>query len=176
MAGAPPPPSAPWTAPPPPPSWAPRPPKPHRRRVWIYLLVGAVVVIVGLAVASGTIWIQKVKPPIDAANDYLRDISRGNYQAAFDQLCAQEKVDGSPRSLAQTVDALVFSLSDYEVTPFDVRIDGSRATVMADLNPDNVGGTESDDVRIRLEKIDGTWRPCGGRYGFVDAPVTSRSA
>ena len=176
MAGPPPPPSAPWTARPPPPPWAPRPPKPHRRRVWIYLLVGAVVVIVGLAVASGTIWIQKVKPPIDAANDYLRDISRGNYQAAFDQLCAQEKVDGSPRSLAQTVDALVFSLSDYEVTPFDVRIDGSRATVKADLNPDNVGGTESDNVHIRLQKLDGKWRPCGGQFGFLDAPVSSRSA
>jgi hypothetical protein len=59
-------------------------------------------VIVGLAVASGTIWINKVKPPIDAANDYLRDISRGNYEAAFDRLCAQEKVDGSPQSLAET--------------------------------------------------------------------------
>jgi opacity protein-like surface antigen len=176
VAGPPPPPSAPWTAPPPPPSWVPRPPRPKRRRVWIYLLVGAVVAIVGLAVASGTIWIQKVKPPIDAANDYLRDISRGNYQAAFDQLCAQEKVDGSPRSLAQTVDALVFSLSDYEVTPFDVRIDGSRATVKADLNPDNVGGTESDNVHIRLQKLDGKWRPCGGRFGFLDAPVSSRSA
>lgn len=167
MAG-PPPPSAPWTAPPPPPSWAPRPPRPHRRRVWIYLLVGAVVVIVGLAVASGTIWIQKVKPPIDATNDYMRDISRGNYEAAFDQLCAQEKVDGSPQSLARTVDALVFSLSDYQVTPFDVRIDGSRATVKVDLNPDNVGGTESDNVHIRLQKIDGKWRPCGGQFGFVD--------
>jgi len=132
-------------------------------------------VIVGLAVASGTIWIQKVKPPIDAANDYLRDISRGNYQAAFDQLCAQEKVDGSPQSLAQTVDALVFSLSAYEVTPFDVRIDGNRATVKADVNPDNVGGTESDNVRIRLQKIDGEWRPCGGQFGFVDVIVPSGS-
>jgi hypothetical protein len=171
-----PPPSAPWTAPPTPPlPSVPRPPRPRRRRVWIYLLVGAVVAILGLAVASGTIWIQKVKPPIDAANDYLRDISRGNYEAAFDQLCAQEKVDDSPQSLARTVDALVFSLSDYEVTPFGVRIDGSRATVEADLNPDNVGGTESDNVRIRLQKIDGTWRPCGGQFGFVDELLRNRS-
>jgi hypothetical protein len=112
VAEPPPPPSAPWTAPPPPPqAWVPRPPR--RRRLWIYLLVGAVVVIVGLAVASGTIWIQKVKPPIDAANDYLRDISRGDYEAAFDQLCAQEKVDGSARSLADTVDRLViFGVND----------------------------------------------------------------
>jgi hypothetical protein len=174
VAGPPPPPSAPWTAPPPPPSWAPRPPKPHRRRVWIYLLVGAVVVIVGLAVASGTIWIQKVKPPIDAANDYLRDISRGNYPAAFDQLCAPEKVDGSPRSLSDTVDRLVaFGLDNYEVSPFDVHIDGNRATVKADLNANNFSG--KDKVRLRLEKIDGTWRPCGGQFGFVDELLTRRS-
>ena len=169
MAGQPPP-SAPWTAPPPPPlPWAPRPPRPRRRRVWIYLLVGAVVVIAGLAVASGTIWIQKVKPPIDAANDYLRDISRGNYEAAFDQLCASEKVDGSPRSLARTVDRLViFGVSDYEVSPFDVHIDGDRARVKADLNASNSGSTDADTVRIRLERINGDWRPCGGRFGFED--------
>jgi hypothetical protein len=140
------------------------------------LLVGAVVVIVGFAVASGTIWIQKIKPPIDATNDYLRDISRGDYEAAFDQLCAQEKVDGSARSLEDTVDRLViFGVDDYEVTPFDVRIDGSRATVEADLNPSRVGGTDADEVRIRLEKIDGEWRPCGGRFGFVDELLTNRS-
>jgi hypothetical protein len=176
VAEPPPPPSAPWTAPPPPPqAWVPRPPRPRRRRLWIYLLVGAVVVIVGLAVASGTIWIQKVKPPIDAANDYLRDISRGDYEAAFDQLCAQEKVDGSARSLADTVDRLViFGVDDYEVTPFEVHIDGDRATVEADLSP-GVGGTSADIVDIRLEKIDGEWRPCGGRFGFVDELLTNRS-
>jgi hypothetical protein len=150
----------------------PRPPKPHRRRVWIYLLVGSVVVILGLAVASGTIWIQKVKPPIDAANAYLRDIRRGSYRAAFAQLCARERVDGSPRSLADTVDRLVvFGLRNYEVSPFDVHIEGSRATVQADLNKSS-GGTVGNTVRIRLEKIGGTWRPCGGEFGFEDARLT----
>lgn len=176
MAGPPPPPSAPWTAPQPPLPSAPRPPRPRRRRVWIYLLVGAVVAIVGLAVASGTIWIQKVKPPIDAANDYLRDISRGNYEAAFNQLCATERVDGSPRSLADTVDRIVvFGVDEYEVSPFEVHIDGNRATVEADLSP-GIGGGDSGNVRMRLQKIDGKWRPCGGQFGFLDVPLTSRSA
>jgi hypothetical protein len=171
-----PPPSAPWTAPPPPPlPSVPRPPRPRRRRVWIYLLVGAVVAIVGLAIASGTIWIQKIKPPIDAANDYLRDISRGNYEAAFDQLCATERVDGSPRSLADTVDRIVvFGVDDYEVSPFEVHIDGSRATVEADLSP-GIGGGDSGIVRIRLQEIDDTWRPCGGQFGFVDELVPRRA-
>ena len=129
----------------------------------------------GLAVASGTIWIKKVKPPIDAANDYLRDISHGNYQAAFAQLCAAERVDGSPRSLADTVHRIVvFGVDNYEVSPFDVHINGNRATVKADLSP-GVGGGDSGDVRIRLQKIDGTWRPCGGQFGFQDERLT-RSA
>lgn len=140
--------------------------------MWIYLLVGAVVVILGLAVASGTIWIQKVKPPIDAANDYLRDIRRGDYRAAFAQLCAQEQLDGSPRSLQNTVDRLaIFGIHDYQVTPFDVHIDGERANVDADLNAGNFQDT--DKVRIRLQKINGTWRPCGGQFGFEDDLLTS---
>ena len=137
--------------------------------------MGAVVAIVGLAVASGTIWVEKVKPPIDAANDYLRDISHGRYQAAFAQLCAQERVDGSPRSLADTVHRIVvFGVDSYEVSPFDVHLDGNRATVKADLSP-GIGSGDSGNVRIRLQKIDGRWRPCGGEFGFEDERLT-RSA
>lgn len=173
MAGEPPP-SAPWAAPAPPPAaWMPpRRPRPRRRRVWIYLLVGAVVLIIGLALASGTIWVQKVKPPIDAANAYLRDISHRNYAAAFRQMCPRERVDGSPRSLADTVDRLAaFGVRDYEISPFDVHIDGTRATVKADLHASNFN--DADTVRIQLEKIDGDWRPCGGQFGFVDDRLTS---
>jgi hypothetical protein len=160
-----PPPSAPRTAPPPPPlPSAPRPPRPRRRRVWIYLLVGAVVVIVGLAIASGTIWIQKVKPPIDAANDYMRDFSNADYEAAFDRLCAAERVDASPGSLERLDDELL--IDEYEISPFDVNRDGSRATIKVDLDPSN----DDDDgmiVRLQLREIDGDWRPCGGQFGFV---------
>jgi hypothetical protein len=164
----PPPPSAPWTtpAPPPPPAWTPGPQKRHHRRSWIWLLVGAVAVILGLAVASGTVWITKVKPPIDAANDYLRDVTNGDYDAAFDQLCAAERVDSSPESLGRFFRGLFFTTSGYEVSPFDVHRDGNRVTVEADLNPD-VSGGRGDVVRLRLEDTDGEWRPCGGRFGFV---------
>jgi hypothetical protein len=164
-----PPPSAPWTptpAPPPPPAWTPGPPKRRRRRPWIWLLVGTVVALVGLAVASGTVWITKIVPPIDAANDYMRDLSRRNYLSAFERLCPLDQVDASPEGLASAVAFL--DLDDYEVAPFDVDRDGSRATVKVDLNPDNDGDSFVRSVRLRLQEIDGDWRPCGGRYGFVD--------
>jgi hypothetical protein len=123
-------------------------------------------VIIGLAVASGTLWVTKVKPPVDAANEYLDDVTHGNYDAAFAQLCPAERVDASPQSLERFARRLVFSFNGYEVSPFDVHIDGSRATVKVDLNPDSNSG-RGDFVRLRLQKIDGTWRPCGGQFGFV---------
>lgn len=163
----PPPPSAAWTAPrqTPPPVWSPPTPRRRRRRLWIYLLVGVVGVIVGLAIANGTLWVTKVKPPVDAANDYLRDLSSGNYDAAFDRLCPAEKVDASPEGLARAVAPL--RINKYDASPFDVNRDGSRATVKVDLNPDTVGD-DSRFVRLQLREIDGEWRPCGGRYGFVE--------
>jgi hypothetical protein len=165
-----PPPSARWTTPPPapapPPSWTPRAPKPHRRRAWIYLLIGSVVAVLGLGAASVTIWVQKIKPPIDAANKYLEDVVHGRYQSAHNQLCASERVDSSPRSLSRYFEALFLTTTGVEVQPFDVRLDGSRATVKADLNPDIRGGS-SDIVHLRLHEIEGHWRPCGGNYGFV---------
>ena len=99
-----------------------------------------------------------------------RDLSNGNYEAAFDQLCAAEQVDASPAGLARAVAPL--RIDEYDVDPFDVNRDGSRATVEVDLNPDTVGDNDKF-VRIRLREIDGDWRPCGGRYGFVsgDLPV-----
>ncbi len=120
----------------------------------------------GLAIASGTIWAQKIKPPIDAANKYLQDVTHGRYGAAYNQLCASERVDASPQSLSRYFQDLFFTTSGVEVSPFDVHLDGGRATVKADLNPD-INGGRSDFVHLRLRKIDGTWRPCGGQFGFV---------
>jgi hypothetical protein len=165
----PPPPSAPWTTPappPPPPAWTPGPQKRHRRRAWIWLLVGSVALILGLAVASATLWITKIKAPIDAANDYMRDLSRSNYETAFDQLCPAEQVDASPEGLADAVSEL--DIDEYEVSPFDVDRDGSRVTVKIDLSPDDFGGSDRF-VRLRLREIDGEWQPCGPLYGFESA-------
>jgi hypothetical protein len=66
----------------------------------------------------------------------------------------------------------VLSIDEYNVSPFDVRRDGSRATVKVDLTPDTVGDSNRF-VRLRMRKIAGEWRPCGGRYGFVERPATS---
>jgi hypothetical protein len=128
------------------------------------VLVGSVVLIVGLAVASATLWITKVKAPIDAANDYMRDLSDTDYEAAFDRLCPAERVDASPESLGRLDELLL--IDEYEVSPFDVNRDGDTATVEIELDPD----TDGDVARLRMREIDGEWRPCGGRFGFLELP------
>jgi hypothetical protein len=170
----PPAPSAPWTTPAPPrlPAWTTGPPKRRRRRPWIWLLAGSVVAILGLAIASGTVWITKIVPPIDAANDYMDDLADRDYQSAFERLCPLERIDASPEGLASAVAFL--DLDEYEVSPFDVDRDGSRATVKVDLTPD-VGSEEDRFLRLRLQEIDGEWRPCGGQYGFVDRQTSGET-
>jgi hypothetical protein len=166
MTQPPPPPSAPWTTPPPspPPAWTPGAPKRRRRRPWIWLLVGSVALILGFAVASATLWMTKIKAPIGAANDYMRDLSNTDYEAAFDRLCPAEQVDASPESLGRLDEQLL--IEEYEVSPFDVNRDGDTTTVKIELDPD----TDGEFARLRLREIDGEWRPCGGRFGFVELP------
>ncbi len=150
----------------PPGSWQPQPPPPRGRRGWVWVLVLSLVAIVVLAGVTGTILGFKVKPPLDAANDYMRAIAHHDYDDAFAQLCPANRVDESPLSLERDLQsgALFRNLEDWDITPFDVNRDGSRATVEVDLRPDD--DDEPDILRIELRKIDGTWRPCGDVFGF----------
>jgi hypothetical protein len=130
------------------------------------VLVLSLVAIVVLAGVTATIFGFKLKPPLDAANDYMSALAHHDYDDAFAQLCPANRVDASPSSLARTLqnDRLFRNLEDWDITPFDVNRDGSRASVEVDLRPDD--SDEPDILTIELEKVDGTWRPCGDTYGF----------
>jgi hypothetical protein len=123
-------------------------------------------VIVLLGATGGALWVQKFKPPVDAANAYLRDLAHGDYESAFDRLCPEDRVDESPSSLQERVgrEPLLATLTRFEVNPFEVHINGSHATVRVDLRPDE--SKSNDVVELRLRKEHGEWRPCGGVFGF----------
>jgi hypothetical protein len=128
--------------------------------------VASLVVVLGLLGASAGIFFAKMKGPVDAANDYIRAISRHDYEEAFSQLCAEDRRDSSPRSLERDLqsDPLFRNLEDWETSPFDVNRDGSHATVEVDLDPDDTD--EPDIVTIELREVDGEWQPCGDLFGF----------
>lgn len=139
----------------PPPSWSPSPtgaePRPRRRRRWPWLLGGVLVLIVGLGVTGGTVFVQKIKPVIDSANEFLGDLDQGNSSSAFDQLCARDREDLVEDDLVG-----LLSVDDFEVNPFDVSVNGDRATVGYDAE----GLGRDQKYELPLRKEGGTWRPC----------------
>jgi hypothetical protein len=161
-APGPPPPAAPAPVPPPPApgqpgaGWSlpPAPPTlPRRRRRWPWALGGVLGVIALLAVAGVALFVSKVKPPIDATNAFLRDLDRGDFDAAYDRMCANDREFFTTESLGS---AFGF-IDDYEVNPFDVSVDGDRAKVSFDSD---VTDGDREYFELSLRKDGGRWRPC----------------
>ncbi|MGH8986194.1 MAG: hypothetical protein ACRDY6_20310, partial [Acidimicrobiia bacterium] len=124
----------------------------RRRRRWPWVLGALLSTIVILGVSGTVLFVQKIKPPIDAANAFLGDVDDGDFAAAFDQVCArdQDLLD------EEDVGGVYSFFDDFEINPFDVDIDGDRATVGFDAD-----GLDSDEkLELPLRKEDGEWRPC----------------
>jgi hypothetical protein len=148
-----------WSAQPPPAGWgAPPPPgqpdRPRRRRRWPWVLGAVLGAIVILAISGAVLFVQKVKPPIDAANEFLDEIEAGNLDASIELLCTEDRennIDEDDLFLGALA-----TLDDFEANPFDVDIDGDRATVAFDAD-----GLDDDEViELPLRKESGDWRPC----------------
>jgi hypothetical protein len=114
-------------------------------------MLGSIVV---LAIGGSVLFVTKVKPPIDATNDFLAAIEADDFDTAHDELCSVDQDEFTPESL-ETLFGLGF-LDDYSVNPFDVDLDGDRATVSFDAD----GTGETDYFEITLRKEDGDWRVC----------------
>jgi hypothetical protein len=103
------------------------------------------------------LFVVKIKPPIDAANDFLEDVEDGDYDEAFDRLCAADQERGTPDDLQTPIDFSELA-EDYSVDNiFGVDIDGSRATV--EFDSDAVGDG-FDYFELPLRKEDGDWHVC----------------
>lgn len=139
----------PWTGPP-----TGTEPRPRRRRRWPWVLGGVLVLIIGLGATGGTLFVQKIKPVIDASNEFLGDLDRGNSSSAFDQLCARDREDLDEGRVERFASLGLFE--DYEINPFDVSINGDRATVGFDV--EGLGRDEKLELPLRKER--GDWRPC----------------
>lgn len=119
---------------------------------------------VALGGTGAALFVQKIKPPLDAANDYLHDIATGDYTAAFERLCSAAQTDTSPSDLEEYVVRFIRSpFTSFDINFFDVNVHDDRATARVELSP---GFRDLRSVHLRLVKEGGRWRPCGGRFGF----------
>lgn len=126
----------------------------RRRRRWPWVLGALLAAIVVLGVTGTVLFVQKIKPPIDAANTFLGDLEDRDFERAFDQMCSRDQDVFDADDLGALFG--VGFLDDYEINPFDVDVDGDRARVSFDAE-----GTGDDDYfELPLRKEDGDWRPC----------------
>ncbi len=130
------------------------------RRRWIWVLVASVIAVVALYAVDSVLFTQKIKPPIDATNAFVRDIRYHNYASAYRQLCATDQRSLSEETLRAALQGdLVFgTFTGYSVNPFGVRFHDDRVSVDFTVN---YGNGRARDQTLQLVKEDGDWRPCG---------------
>jgi len=132
----------------------------RRRRRWPWVLGALLAAIVVLGVAGTVLFVQKIKPPIDAANEFLSDVDDDDLAAAFEQMCARDQDLLSEDDIG----GIYGFFDDFEVNPFDVDVDGDRATVGFDAD----GLDSGEKLELPLRKEDGEWRPCLSDLDFSD--------
>ena len=164
---APPPPSA------PPPSLGAPPPSapavtsspvraaPASRKHWIVVLVSGLVATLLLAAAGTALFFKNTWPPLDATHKYFDDLSAGDLDDAYSQLCSVTRQTGDGY-FATFVEAVMPGLERFDIELFSVDRNGDRArvdvTVLKQFSGDDL------DVKLLLVHESGEWRPCAWTF------------
>ncbi len=119
------------------------------------MLLAALFVLVSSAAAAATFFVRSVQPPVDAMNHFLRDISRGQYDAAYDRLCRQEQAATARRDFPAAIAPFAAQLRDYNVYSFDPF--GRERDVEYWIDDDDGDHTTYGATMVREA---GAWRVC----------------
>jgi hypothetical protein len=144
----------------PPPGWEPAARPRHRRR-WIWVLVGTLLSIAVLFGVGIGLFITRQKPVIDAAEAFLDDVAAGRYEAAYDDLCEEDRDAFTEEGFANFArsEPTLSRLDDPTVNFLGVDINGDRATV--DFDPESGESSDFDETyELELQKEDGDWKVC----------------
>jgi hypothetical protein len=139
-------------------TWTPPPTKPKRKLTWLWVLLGALVLIATLVVVAVVLFIRTISGPIDATNDVLAQIKAQRYEAAYALACSKDRdqftVDQYGQAFRDTVTERG-AITEYDVDYSSV--DGSTAEVRYDITFAN-----GDTLRLETEvrKENGTWKAC----------------
>ena len=164
--GAPPPPgvAAPTGAPPfatpsparPSPAWTPSGPKPRSLR-WVVVLVAALALTVGAAIAGTVLFVDRTLPPYNAAHEFVRDVIHGRTSAAAARLCAADR-EHSQDAIDTVRSSFGFDATTITVNVLAVDRDGDRATVDYDVDIPH----DPTTYHLQMRQEGGAWKACPG--------------
>jgi hypothetical protein len=137
------------------PGWPP-PPPPHKAKLtWLWVLLGILVFLFAAAIVSIVAFVNAVRPPVDALNEILGAVDRGDYTAADDLMCRDERSSTSHEDFPAVIAPFANSLSEYDAYSFDPF--GDERSVEY-----RVTDFDGDETTYRATMIheDGEWRVC----------------
>jgi hypothetical protein len=135
------------------------PPRPRKR--WIVVLVAALVLTLGIAVAGTVLFATNTWPPLDTAFEFTDDLEDGDVNAASAQLCDGLQTPAGRDNFEEFADELLDGLLTLTVNPFGVDRNGDRASV--DFTA-NYRGDRHADYELVLVRERGDWRVCNIRF------------
>lgn len=123
------------------------------------MLVGVLALIILIGGAGTVLFATRTWPPLSATYEFTDDISDGDVNEAFAQVCDRLRTEGSRDSFEQFARELGRARS-LDVNILSVDRSGDTATV------DVTAHYRDDDAlhfELKLVDEDGDWRPCGAR-------------
>ena len=103
--------------------------------------------------------VRDVGGPIqNTANSFLDDLEDGEYDRAYDQLCASAKRQVTAEEFAQAMNTLP-KITNHKITGVSINTTNGRTTgtVQVKLTREVLGQTEQT---MQLAKEDGSWKVC----------------
>ena len=136
------------------------PPAAPRKR-WIVVLVAALVLTLGIAVAGTVLFATNTWPPLSTAFDFTNDLEDGDVDGAYAQLCDRLRTPAGRDDFDEFADEFLDGLVSVSVNPFGVDRDDDRASV--DFTT-SYRGDRHIDLELALVNERGDWRVCDVRF------------
>jgi hypothetical protein len=127
-----------------------------RRRRWVAVLVGVLIVIAVIAGVGTYFFVDRTLPPLRAVYDFANDLEDGHYAAAYRRLCRVDQLRNDTTAFRSSVLALLGPHPDLTVNPFSVDRTDNRATV--DIGVSSRGRDQT--ITVSVAERGGDWHPC----------------
>ena len=151
-------PATPTAAVPPSPYAAAGAPRQPRKRGWLVVLLGALLLILVMAVVGTILFASRSYPPYATARDFLNDFGGGHTQAAETRLCAADRAE--PVRILQLLRAATHEsdAKTFAANALGVDRSGSTATVKFTVTYNSGRSSTTFDLPMREEN--GSWKVC----------------
>jgi hypothetical protein len=121
----------------------------------LWVLLAVLFFLASSAAASAIFFVRSVQPPVDAMNNFLREVDRGHYDAAYDRMCRREQGATARRDFPAAIAPFAARLREYNVYSFDPF--GRERAVEYWIDDDNGDHTTYGATMVRES---GAWRVC----------------